>query len=308
MNEEGLNFSSIISEISSRKKFIFLFTFSFLLIGVIYSFSIPNTYQSTALLSVNSDSAGGSSMSSLAKQYGGVASMAGISLPGGEEEDRGVIAMETIKSRNFLRNLILDNDILPQLYAAKSYDFSHKKINYDKKLYDSKNKKWVRKPSLFNRSLKPAPSNEEAYRKYIKETISVYQDKKTNLIYVSVKHFSPHFAKEFLELIIKEMNDSIRDKDLKESEKAINYLNEYLATSQVTEIRKSINDLIETHLEKVMMCYISEDYVLEIIDPPFVPERKHSPSRAVNLFLSFILGLTISIILVVSKSIIFNRK
>lgn len=299
-----------IKKIFENKTKIILFSLFCSIIGIFVSLSIPNTYQSSALLSLNNNSSGGSSISSLAKQYGGVASMAGISLPGDESEDRGVLAMETIKSRYFFNNLMSKYDLLPKVFAVKSYNYEDKSIIFDDKLYRSADNTWVRKPSFFNKNRTKKPSYQEAYRIYIKEIISIGQNKKTNLISISVKHHSPIFAKDFLEIIINEMNDSIRRKDLDDSQKAINYLNNSLQQYKIAEIKKSINNLIETHLEKVMMSTIAEDYVLEVIDPPFIPELKYSPSRFLIVFMSLLLGFLISFIWVSARYLldISNKK
>ena len=56
-------------------------------ISVAVALSLPNIYTASALLAPAESSGGG--LSGLMKQYGGLASLAGVSLPGGEEGSPG---------------------------------------------------------------------------------------------------------------------------------------------------------------------------------------------------------------------------
>ena len=60
-------------------------------------------------------------------------------------------------------------------------------------------------------------------------------------------------------------------------------------------MKSSMNQLIQSQLETQMMAKISTDYALKVIEPPFIPERKFSPSRSlislVGTMLGFVLGI-----------------
>ena len=73
----------LVSEMWDKKFFISSFTILGTLIAVIYSLYLPNIYKSVALLTPANDNASGSSMLS---QYSGMAGLAGISLPSGEDD------------------------------------------------------------------------------------------------------------------------------------------------------------------------------------------------------------------------------
>ena len=66
------------------------------------------------------------------------------------------------------------------------------------------------------------------------------------------------------------------------------------STSKIP-VQDSVNKLIDLELKKKMMANVKKDYLLKIIDPPFVPEEKSRPSRALICILGFILGIFISI-------------
>ncbi|HAY45539.1 MAG TPA: LPS O-antigen length regulator, partial [Gammaproteobacteria bacterium] len=72
-------------------KFLIIFTVGiFAAIAVLYALSLPNIYQSTAMLAPKSKSSG---ISASLQQYAGLASLAGVSIPDGETSE-SALALE----------------------------------------------------------------------------------------------------------------------------------------------------------------------------------------------------------------------
>ena len=86
---------------------------------VLYSLSIPNIYRSSAL--VMPAQSQGSSMSGSLSGLGGLASMAGISIPSGNSNNKEE-AIAVLTSHQFLEDFIVNNDILLPLMASKGWD------------------------------------------------------------------------------------------------------------------------------------------------------------------------------------------
>src|SRR5690606_19332819 len=93
----------------SGKWIIIGITTTFAVAAVILSLMMPNIYRSTALL-IPSEEAQGGGLSALAGQFGGLASLAGINLPGGSD-NKVTTAIEVVKSRQFATNLIEKYDM-----------------------------------------------------------------------------------------------------------------------------------------------------------------------------------------------------
>ena len=89
-------------------------------ISVIYAFSQPNIYQAEALLAP-ADDAGGGGVSKLAGQFGGLASLAGVSLPD-DGVNKSELGLEVLKSRKFVREFVERHKIAPQLMAVDYWD------------------------------------------------------------------------------------------------------------------------------------------------------------------------------------------
>ena len=150
------------------------------------------------------------------------------------------------------------------------------------------------------------PSYLEAYDVYMGSLISVSLDR-AGFISINIVHISPIFAKEFLELIIREANALIRNKDLEESSQALMYLKSELSKTSLVEIRESINTLIEAQLEIQMMANLNEDYILVEMEPPFIPEKNIKTNRSLIVILSTIFGGILGMMIVLVRHYLLGK-
>lgn len=285
LTDNDIDLLEIVSHLWLKKFTIALFTISITTISVVSSYFLPNFYKSSALLEVAS---GSSQMSSASASMSGLASMAGITLPASTSGDSTSFIVETLQSRDFVRNLISYDGVLPSLMAAESFDAASKKINFDDSLYDAKEDVWIREVSY---PYSKIPSILEVHKELNEKVLSVSVDKKTGYITLSIEHISPVFAQSFIFIIIDELNKVSRNKDLKESEEAINFLKKEASKSSLSPLNNSISRLIESKLETQMMAQIHEDYLLRFIDKPYLPEKKSWPKRTNILLISFFVSL-----------------
>jgi uncharacterized protein involved in exopolysaccharide biosynthesis len=297
-DDDEINLRELINVLWAAKKAIILITAIFALGSVAYALSLTNYYKSESLLIARS-----ASETQGLSGLGGLAAMAGVNLssPG---ESKAAQMIELIKSRKFVKHLMTFDDILPSIMAAKSYDIASQELLFDKNLYDSETKIWKRKP---NDNGLIIPSYLEVHQKYV-GMMSISQDTRTGFISISTEHISPLFAKELLELIIRESNELLRKKDMEESKQGLEYLTSESSTTPFLEIKESINRLIETLLETKMLAQINQDYILIKIEPPFVPEKKSKPIRSLICIIGTILGGILSVMLVLVRHYFFAEK
>ena len=303
-DQDHINILEFIETLWKGKFTILILVLLFSISSVFYALSLKDYYQSSSLLSINQDSnnsIGG--LSSIASQYSSIASFAGISLPSqsGSKKD---LVLATLNSRVFLERLLQNDWVLPGLYALTSYNKSTQNLNFDKSLYDPATKKW-QLDNKTNKSLKP--SLLEAHTKYI-NILNIEENNSNSFIKIEIEHISPVYAKELIELIIEEINLMIRGQDMRESSNALKYLENQINQTKVADIRNSINTMIQAQIQTQMLAKIKKDYLLTQIDPPFVAERKSSPTRSVICIVGAILGLVFGILIVLFKHYILNLK
>ena len=89
--------------------------------SVVIALMLPNIYTANALLAPAEQSGGG--MSALMQQYGGLASLAGVSLPGSEDGVASAIGHgKLMTSRGFIGDFVERRAILPELMAVEAWD------------------------------------------------------------------------------------------------------------------------------------------------------------------------------------------
>ena len=254
---------------------------------VFYSLSLPNIYKSDDVLApVEIDnSIMGGSLGSLG-DMSSLAGLAGIDISGGGSTDRTSIGMEVLQSRKFFEDFINNNNILVPLMASTGWNMSSNELIIDDEVYDIQNKKWVREP---NPPLKAEPSSQEAF-KVFNGLFSIEKNVKSGFINISIDHYSPYIAKQWLDLIIDQINEVIRKKDIEQANRAIGHLNDEIRATRLADLQNNLYSLVEKQIEKKVLAQATPEYVFQIIDPPIVPELKSSPRRAVICILGAIAG------------------
>lgn len=297
---QEINLSEILRSLWASKLLIISITFLFALSSVIYAIKTPDKFTSTAILQVQS---GTNNSNSSMSQFSGIASLAGISLPSGNT-NKSYYVIETIKSRDFVKHLNSFDDISENLIAAVGYDSSKEKTLFDEKLFDVNSKTWVRDPSPERQKI---PTYLEVHEKFI-EQVDVSMDKKSGYLKISFEHFSPNFSYNFVNLIINELNIVTREKDISESQAALDYLLNQLSSTEVANVRNSISLLINNQLEKLMLANVKEDYLISTIDAPFIPEINSYPNRPFIAIFGTLLGALLSIFFVLIRYYLNKRK
>ena len=272
------------------------------IVGVIYSLSLPNIYESKAMLVPVNSSSG---ISGALGSYSGLAGLAGISLPSGGDEGNSAKAIQKISSLSFFENNILPNIHLPDLMAVKSWNSKTNTLTFDDSIYDTNSNTWIRDYSYPQQQI---PSAQESFEVFKTAHLSLSEDKKSGFITLAIKHQSPFIAKQWAELVVNEVNAFYRQKDKSESEKAVSYLNQQISMTGLSEIKQVLAQLLQEETKKLTLIEANQYYVFDYIDPPAVMEKKSEPKRAFICIISTLLGGMLSIVLVLIRHYAMKQK
>tara|TARA_B110000879_G_scaffold42418_1_gene59898 strand:+ start:260 stop:1189 length:930 start_codon:yes stop_codon:yes gene_type:complete len=287
---DEIDVREIFSILLKRKYLISLLTTIAAVLSVLYALSLPNIYTSKALLAPSSSNNSTSNMGA----YSSLAGLAGISLPGGESGNPIIEAMARIKSFDFFVNYFVPNIKIENLVAVDSWLREDNIMIYKSNIFDNSNGKWILdgKPSL-----EGIPSNQQAYEIY-KGILSVSQDKRTSFVSMTIDHKSPHVAKEWLGIIIDNINESMREEERNTAINFINFLNENSKTTNINQIKEVISQLLESQMQNLMLASSNKNYIFKTLDSPIAPEIKSSPQRPMICILGTLFGSILSLILV----------
>ena len=272
------------------------------IIGVIYSLLLPNLYESKAMLVPVNSSSG---ISGALGSYSGLAGLAGISLPSDGDVGNSAKAIKKIRSLSFFENNLLANIHLPDLMAVEFWNSKKNILAFDDSIYDTNSNTWIRDYSYPKQQI---PSAQESFAVFKTKHLSLSQDKESGFITLSIKHQSPFIAKQWVELVVNEVNSFYRQKDKLESEKAVSYLNQQISMTGLSEIKQVLAQLLQEETKKLTLIEANQFYVFDYIDPPAVMEKKSEPKRVFICILSALLGGMLSVLLVLIRHYVLREK
>ena len=282
--DDEIDLREIWGVIWRGKWVIIAVTTIFAIAAVFYALSLPNIYKSEALVApANDESQGG--IAGLAGQLGGLASLAGVNLDSGKGNETA-LAIEILKSRVFFSQFVEKHHILPNLMAAKNWDLASDTLIYNDDIYLLGSDQWTRevKPPLSAK-----PSMQEAKKEFDK-LFSIEQSADTGMIFISVEHFSPSIAKDWVDWLIADINLEMKMRDKEEAQRSIHYLQLQIAETNIVEQKTLLYQLIEEQAKTLMFAEVRDEYVFKTIDPALIPEMKFKPKRAIIVILPTILG------------------
>ena len=260
----------------------------FSLISIIYALMLPNIYQSQAVMMPMEENQG---MSGILGQYGGMASLAGISLPS-ESGSKAQEAIARIQSFEFFSNAFLPHIKLENLMAVKKWNQASNTLTYDEGAFNSESGQWLREASPPKSNI---PSSQKAYKQY-QAIMSVSEDKTTSFVTLSVEHKSPVIAQQWVKIMMDQIDQVMRDQDRQTALQSIAYLNSLAPTVNYEEISKALASLQQEQMKRLMMVEANENYIFKVLDSPIVPETKVKPSRSLIVILSSMLGMMLSVL------------
>jgi uncharacterized protein involved in exopolysaccharide biosynthesis len=271
----------------------------FAVASVIYALSVPNQYKATALLAPAQSSGGG--LSGALGQLGGLASLAGVSIGGGEGSE-AQIAQEIMKSWNFIEAFIADNDLAVELFAAEGWRKGSNELKINDDVYDSQNKQWL----LENESGVVGPPSSWNLFKTFSERLAVSEDKKSGLVSVSIEYYSPQIAKQWLDMYVSAVNAHMQQRQVDKVTNNINYLQAQIEKTSIAEMREVFYTIIEEQTKNKMVAEASPEYAFVAVSPSMVPEETSQPKRALICILGTLLGGMLSVLLVLAMH--YTRK
>ena len=237
------------------------------IVAIVASFLMAPVYRAEVLLAPVSDEER-TSISALALQFGGLASLAGIDLGPGDNNVEQSLA--TIRSRQFIRDFVADKQLMPLLYRDK---------------WNAEERKW--------KDPQDVPSTLDAYQLLIRDVLSINADKKTGLVTLIIDWNDPDEAAEWANSLVRRINVREKEMAISEAEKSISYLRDQLVKTSVVEMQQAIYQLMEAQSKKIMIANVREEYAFKVIDPAVPPEHKIKPKRALIALMGLLAGVTL---------------
>lgn len=283
----------------AKKYLIVISGLSSALLFYLLSFSANIVFESKAILKIrNSSETNTRDFSAL----GNISNFVGIDF-GTEDSKKSEFSLAILKSRDFFDIFYKDETFLISMFATNGFN-EDLTSTFDSTVYDKNDQIWKK---TF-RNGKNFPGFEESYEYFHSKIFKIELDRKTNFFYLTVETPNPKLSKDTLDTIIKQLNNYVREKDLKESKSSVDYLDNYLLNNNSMEIKESVINLMENEIKTQMYANIQEEYLLEQIENPRIILEKSNPKRSIWVIFGFVFGLILSFLAIIYGKILKSHK
>lgn len=295
VNAAPITLSELWSGIWKKKVLIIAAGVLFAALGVAIALMLPNKFTSKVLLvPIQEDQDG---LSSLAKNLGGLAGVAGIKLGRNRGPDKSDIALEVIKSQAFINDFVNKYELLVPLMASEGANKTTYELIINEKAYNQAEGKWVREVEP---PKTPEPSPEEVKEAFL-NILDIEVVPKTGFVMLAIEFYSPVLAKEWLDLLVFEINNKMRELDREEAESSLAYLNKVLEDTNNQTMQDTFYQLVEEQTKTLMLVESRPEYIFKTVSPAIAPEKKSGPKRAlIVVFFGFLGGILSTSLVILS--------
>ncbi len=279
-SQADIDLYGLISIAFSNKLLITLCALVFFGLAAGFAFWLKPVYRAEVLLLPADQEAESDSLSALAGQFGGLASLAGINISGDHAKEK---ALTTLSSRSFTLDFIRENGLMPVLFANK---------------WDNENQKWKPEDTAEH------PTEWDAYKLFDRKVRFVEEEPRSGVIVLAIQWKDGELAARWANQLADKVNTQLRTHAIQEAETSIEYLQQELEKTSVVELQQGIYRLIENHTNKKMLANVRDDYAFEIMDPAVVPDVDdfESPKRMLMMAAGLGAGGFLGLILAILKT------
>ncbi|MBD3768230.1 MAG: hypothetical protein IE928_09875, partial [Gammaproteobacteria bacterium] len=292
-DEDEIDLRELWQHIVDGKGLILAVTFACFVSAFGYAVSATSWFEAKATLIDNS--AGGGKAGGALAGLGGLASLAGVSMPASPVE----AVLATATSDAFMIDFLRKHD-LKKVFMAGRWDAARQQWLPASGLMHSLWEEGAR-PYIMGERPKvnspfPLAENEPTWQSTVeflekKNIFSISQDKKSNIVTMSVTWTDPNQAAQWVQWWVDDLNDLIRQRAIAESQSMLDNLLPKLEQPMPAEVRASVIGMIDEQTKTINAAMVKKDYALRLIDPPLAPETVAKPRRMLILAVAIVLGL-----------------
>jgi uncharacterized protein involved in exopolysaccharide biosynthesis len=241
---------------------------AFLLAGAAHALMMKPVYQVTVTLAPTNVDGASSGLGAVAGQFGSLAALAGLpGLSGSNTQE----AVAVLQSRALTAEFIRKKNLLPILFADE---------------WDAKAGKWIVPEA-------DAPTVTDGVKQFDESIRRVSVDIDTGLVTLFVEWTDPAVAADWANELVALLNRVLRQREVQEATRRLDYLHKQLAKSDVVELRQALFNLVEEQQKRLMLASGHDEYAFRVLDPATPPEVDDPirPRLVVILLMAGILGV-----------------
>jgi LPS O-antigen subunit length determinant protein (WzzB/FepE family) len=206
----------------------------------------------------------------------GLAGLAGLNIGGSGSQE----PLAILRSRDFSRSFISDNDLIPVLFASE---------------WDAVRKTWKETDP------QEVPDLHDAVKFFQESVLDVTQDRQTKLVKLTIEWTDPEMAAQWAAALSEHINTRMRTRAVDQAEKNIAYLQSEFAKTDILPLREAIGRMMESELQVLMLARGSTEYAFRTLEPAVAPKLPVRPRPMVLVLLGAALGVVVGVALVLIR-------
>lgn len=285
---DEIELTKLFSVLWRGKYFVIIFTIFSLAFGSIYLRSLSIKYEVSILLAPVQ----GEQISTDFGNLGGLASLAGISLPTGGTNDFSKYKI-MLNTQEISELIFKDKKLIQELFASE--------WDKDKEVFrEPKQKRKQLVKNYFKELLTGQPPktyegpNPAQLKEHIQTNINIGIDRKTQYIKLSAESSEPELIAKLLTSMIYTTDALFKKKFIKHSTDAISFYQNKISKARSQEHREILATLIAKEEKKLLLATRSGPFVAEIITGPNKSLNPTYPKATLILAVSIMFGVFLS--------------
>lgn len=260
-----------------------------LFLAMLYLKFADRRYESALSVTPVSGSAG------LPSGIGGLASIAGIRVPGSDSQTQFELFLEGLTTRESAERLVRRHpELLPKMFPGE---------------WDADTRQWKQPTGVVPgtvRAVKGVLGMETGYRRpdgarvqqWLAREIAISKARDQRLTVVSLVSRDPEFGRELLAALHLEGDSMLRERAVERANDYIAYLSGKLGEVTVADYRQTLVDALAEQEKTRMMASSDLPFAADPFGPPSTPDRPASPQPVLVILIALGLGLVLGVLLV----------
>ena len=219
---------------------------------------------------------------------GGLASLAGVSLPTGSSSDFLTYKF-LLKSEEVAARMLKDRDLLVSVFSS-DWDTERELFRQPASgplksvVRGLKNLLTGNEPSAY------IPPNAARLREWMDEAFNSSEDRDTGFLTLSAETAKPTLMVDVITLATQQTDQLLKERYIATAEQTMSFYQQQLSRARAREHREALAKLIAQEDQKLMLASKGSYFVAEPITEPYVSLDPTSPKASLVLALSVVLG------------------
>ncbi len=237
---------------------------------------------------------------------GGLASLAGVSLPSGGASDFGTFEA-LLTSEEVAARVINRAPLIQKIYASE-WNADDGKYMPNVPGPASNVLRAIKYVLTGNSAGDYTPPNGQRLAEYVSKTLALSTNRDTGFLTISAEVSDPQLHVELMLAVVEEADALLKERFMATGASTLAFYQNKILSARAREHREALAKLIAQEEQKLMLATRDTAYVADVVMGPNISLKPTSPKASLVLALAFVLGLFSGAAAVLIRSAIKNRQ